>query len=73
MLYVARVIHTSFRLTEPMIERLDLVAAAIQKKQVGKVTRADILRLLVSDGLSRFEQQLLGLRPRKGDGEASEG
>lgn len=47
------------------IQRLDAMAAALRKKQVGKVTRADVLRLIISTGLQRLERDVRGKeRPR---------
>ena len=51
-------IHTSFRLPMSIVQRLDAMAEALRKKNVGKVTRADVLRLLIAGGLSKMERQL---------------
>jgi predicted DNA-binding protein len=50
-------IRTSFRLRPETIQRLDAIAAALRKRQVGNVTRADVLRMLIDGGLDRAEQQ----------------
>lgn len=43
-----------------MLDRVDAIAAAIQQRQVGKVTRADMFRQLLSDGVIRYETLILG-------------
>ena len=53
------VIHTSFRLPLSTIQRLDALAAALRKRQVGKVTRADVLRQIITGGIARMERQFL--------------
>lgn len=50
-------IRTSFRLRPETLQRLDAIAAALRKRQVGNVTRADVLRMLIDGGLDRAEQQ----------------
>lgn len=50
-------IRTSFRLSPETLQRLDAIAAALRKRQVGNVTRADVLRMLIDGGLDRAEQQ----------------
>jgi len=52
------VIRTSFRLPLAVIRRLDSIASELRKKQIGKVSRADVLRMLISEGLEQFEKQV---------------
>lgn len=53
-------VHTSFRAPQAVLDRIDAIAEVVQKKQVGKVTRADMFRQLLADGVIRFETSLLG-------------
>lgn len=50
-------IRTSFRLPLPLIQRLDAIAADLRKRQIGKVSRADVLRMLIETGLEHVERQ----------------
>jgi predicted DNA-binding protein len=59
------VIRTSFRLPLTTIQRLDTIAAALRKKQVGKVTRADVLRMLIAGGLSRVDKEKRRAKAKK--------
>jgi predicted DNA-binding protein len=52
------VIRTSFRLSTDLLRRLDAIADLLSKRQVGKVTRADVLRLLLEKGLTLKERSL---------------
>lgn len=51
-------IRTSFRLPLATLRRLDAIAAALRKRQVGDVTRADVVRMLIDSGLDRTERQM---------------
>lgn len=51
-------IRTSFRLPLATLRRLDAIAAALRKRQVGDVTRADVVRMLIESGLDRTERQM---------------
>ncbi len=53
-------VHTSFRMSQALLGRIDAIARVVQKKQVGNVTRADMLRQILADGVIRFETSLLG-------------
>ncbi len=48
-------IHTSCRLPRTTLDRLDAIAAAMQRKRREKVGRAEVMRLLLEDALPRFE------------------
>lgn len=48
-------IRTSFRLPIATIQRLDAIAAELQKRHIGKITRADVLRMLIQNGLTHLE------------------
>jgi len=52
------VIRTSFRLPPDTLKRLDAIARALRKRQVGNVTRADVLRMILESGLARAERKL---------------
>jgi len=52
------VIRTSFRLSADILRRLDAIADFLSKRQVGKVTRADVLRMLLEKGLTLKERSL---------------
>lgn len=59
-------IRTSFRLALDTIRRLDAIAAALRKRQVGNVTRADVLRMLLESGLDLAERRVKrGAKRRK--------
>ena len=51
-------IRTSFRLPPDTLKRLDAIARALRKRQVGNVTRADVLRMILESGLARAERKL---------------
>jgi hypothetical protein len=52
------VIRTSFRLPIATLRRIDTIAATLRKRQVGNVTRADVVRMLIASGLDRAERKL---------------
>jgi hypothetical protein len=60
-------IHTSFRASQAMLDRIDAIAEVIQQRQVGKVTRADMFRQLLADGVIRYETSILGKASPKVD------
>jgi hypothetical protein len=53
-------IHTSFRISQALLDRIDDIAKVIEGRQVGKVNRADVLREILADGVIRFENSLVG-------------
>lgn len=57
-------IRTSFRLASVTLRRLDAITKALRKRQVGNVTRADVVRMLIESGLAQLERQAKQKAPR---------